>query len=169
MLRRAVWIASLLAAGAVNAAGEPEFALAIRDRRFTPAEITVPANVKVKLVVDNQDAAPEEFDSHALNREKVIPGKSRSAEPEITELGYQWQLKYRWRPEFEFGAQGFGDVGKWDDWAPAREQEHIVGLAIFGKFIVGEREVVKYNAAVLFGVSSAAPDRTLRAQLEYEF
>ena len=78
MLRRAVWIASLLAAGAVNAAGEPEFALAIRDRRFTPAEITVPANVKVKLVVDNQDAAPEEFDSHALNREKVIPGRSKA-------------------------------------------------------------------------------------------
>jgi hypothetical protein len=33
--------------------------------------------VKIKLVVDNQDATPEEFDSHALNREKVIPSKSR--------------------------------------------------------------------------------------------
>ena len=33
---------------------------------------------KVKLVVDNQDAGPEEFDSHALNREKVIPGKTKA-------------------------------------------------------------------------------------------
>jgi hypothetical protein len=78
MIARYVAIACLLAAGAANAAGEPEFALTIRDHRFTPAEITVPANVKVKLVVDNQDAAPEEFDSHALNREKVIPGRSKA-------------------------------------------------------------------------------------------
>jgi hypothetical protein len=32
----------------------------------------------VKLVVDNQDATPEEFDSHALNREKVIPGRAKA-------------------------------------------------------------------------------------------
>jgi hypothetical protein len=56
----------------------PEFALTIRDHRSTPAEIRIPANVKVKLVVDNQDGAPEEFDSHALNREKVIPGKAKA-------------------------------------------------------------------------------------------
>ena len=78
MITRYVWIACLLVGGAASAAGEPEFALAIRDHRFAPAEITVPANAKVKLVVDNQDAAPEEFDSHALNREKVIPGRSKA-------------------------------------------------------------------------------------------
>jgi hypothetical protein len=68
----------LLFVTAAVAAEVPEFPLAIRDHRFTPAEIRVPANVKVRLVVDNQDAAPEEFDSHALNREKVIPGKSKA-------------------------------------------------------------------------------------------
>lgn len=79
MIIRFVSIAGLMAAGSAFAAGEPaEFALTIRDHRFTPSEIRVPANVKVKLVVDNQDAAPEEFDSHALNREKVIPGKSKA-------------------------------------------------------------------------------------------
>ena len=68
----------LLIVTAAVAADVPEFSLTIRDHRFTPAEIRVPANVKVRLVVDNQDAGPEEFDSHALNREKVIPGKSRA-------------------------------------------------------------------------------------------
>jgi len=68
----------LLFVTAAVAAEVPEFPLTIRDHRFTPAEIRVPANVKVRLVVDNQDAAPEEFDSHALNREKVIPGKSKA-------------------------------------------------------------------------------------------
>jgi len=69
---------ALLGATAVLAAGEPEFAITLRDHQFTPAEIRVPAGVKVKLVVDNQDAGPEEFDSHALNREKVIPGKTKA-------------------------------------------------------------------------------------------
>ena len=92
-----------------------------------------------------------------------------SDEPEATELGYQWQLKYRWRPDLEFGAQGFGDVGNWNDWSPVREQEHIAGPALFGKLGLGGRQVLKYNAALLFKLSSAAAERTFRAQLEYEF
>lgn len=56
-------------------AADGEFALTIRDHRFEPAEIRVPAGQKIKLVVHNQDATPEEFESHELNREKVIaPG-----------------------------------------------------------------------------------------------
>jgi hypothetical protein len=77
MLIHALAVAGLLAVGIAHAADTPEFALTLRDHRFTPSELRVPANVKIKLVVDNQDATPEEFDSHALNREKVIPGKSR--------------------------------------------------------------------------------------------
>lgn len=52
-----------------------EFGLTIKDHRFEPAEVRVPAGKKIKLIVNNQDATPEEFESHALNREKVIaPG-----------------------------------------------------------------------------------------------
>src|SRR5579864_1015440 len=78
MIARLVSIACLVVAGAAQAANEPEFALTIRDHRFTPAELRIPANTRVKLIVHNQDAAPEEFDSHALNREKVIPGASKA-------------------------------------------------------------------------------------------
>ena len=78
VLRIVVAAFALLGATAVLAAGEPGFAITRRDHQFTPAEINVPAGVKVKLVVDNQDAGPEEFDSHALNREKVIPGKTKA-------------------------------------------------------------------------------------------
>ena len=56
----------------------PEFTLVIKDHVFVPAELTIPAGVKVKLIVDNQDATPEEFESHELNREKVIPGNSKA-------------------------------------------------------------------------------------------
>ena len=55
-------------------AAEAEVLLVIKNHRFEPAEIKVKAGERVKLVVHNQDATPEEFDSHALNREKVIPG-----------------------------------------------------------------------------------------------
>ena len=49
------------------------------------------------------------------------------------------------------------------------EQEHIAGPALFGKLGLGGRQVLKYNAALLFKLSSAAAERTFRAQLEYEF
>lgn len=59
-------------------AADPEFRLVIKDHRFDPEELTVPAGKRIKLIVENRDAAPEEFESHKLNREKVIPGKSRA-------------------------------------------------------------------------------------------
>lgn len=66
----------LLSLFSINAfAADNEIALVIREHRFEPAEIKVPAGQKIKLVVHNQDATPEEFESHELNREKVIaPG-----------------------------------------------------------------------------------------------
>jgi plastocyanin len=54
-----------------------EFNLLIRDHRFEPAEIRVPAGKRVSIYVFNEDATPEEFDSSALKVEKVIPGKSK--------------------------------------------------------------------------------------------
>ena len=49
--------------------------LSIREHKFEPAELTVPAGKKIKLLVENQDATPEEFESAELNREKVVVGK----------------------------------------------------------------------------------------------
>lgn len=59
------------------AAGEEVYTLVIKDHQFTPAELKVPAGVKIKLIVDNQDPTPEEFESHDLKREKVIQGNSK--------------------------------------------------------------------------------------------
>ena len=55
-------------------AAEEEFAITIKEHLFEPAEIHVPANQKVKLVISNLDATPEEFESHDLNREKIVTG-----------------------------------------------------------------------------------------------
>ena len=56
------------------AADLPEYTLTIRDHHFVPAELTIPANTRIKLIVVNQDPTPEEFESHELNREKVVVG-----------------------------------------------------------------------------------------------
>lgn len=69
---------ALLAAGLVAPtlaqAEDPAIPLAIRNHRFEPAELPVPAGVKVRLLIKNLDATPEEFESHSLHREKVVPG-----------------------------------------------------------------------------------------------
>lgn len=66
-------------AGAVTTvrADDAEARLAIRNHRFEPAELTVPAGKKVKLTIENQDSTAEEFESYELNREKVVPAKGR--------------------------------------------------------------------------------------------
>lgn len=61
--------------GVVSAA--ETYTLVIREHRFEPAELEVPAGQKIKLVVKNEDPTPEEFESHSLKREKIIPGKSQ--------------------------------------------------------------------------------------------
>jgi plastocyanin len=60
-------------------AADDEFKLVIENHTFQPAEVVVPAGKKIKLVIENRDATPEEFESHALNREKVIAGKSTAS------------------------------------------------------------------------------------------
>ncbi len=59
-------------------AADDVFTIKIKNHHFEPAELTVPAGKKVKLLVENLDATPEEFESHELNREKIISGNSKA-------------------------------------------------------------------------------------------
>jgi plastocyanin len=78
-IRRGFIAAAAGLAFAVGAhAADPEMTLVIKNHRFEPAELKVPAGQKIKLIVHNQDATPEEFESHSLNREKVIPGGQKA-------------------------------------------------------------------------------------------
>lgn len=69
---------ALLLLPTFSMAADLEIGLTIKDHQFTPAELKVPAGKKVKLVVSNLDSTPEEFESHQLNREKVIAGNSKA-------------------------------------------------------------------------------------------
>jgi plastocyanin domain-containing protein len=54
-----------------------EFTITIKNHRFTPSELKVPANKRIQLTVVNDDPTPEEFESKEMKVEKVIPGKSK--------------------------------------------------------------------------------------------
>jgi len=112
------------------------------------------------------------FDQLQLNANLLFErlyGREDPEQPHVTEIGYQWQIKYRWQQAFEFGLQGFGEMGEWNHWEDSNEQSHKLGPAIFGKIGLGNKQAIRYNAALLYGVSDAAPDHTFRMQAEYEF
>jgi plastocyanin len=73
---RSFAIAIALFAASTACAQDHEARLVIREHKFEPAELTVPAGQKIKLLVENQDATPEEFESNELNREKIVVGKA---------------------------------------------------------------------------------------------
>jgi hypothetical protein len=55
----------------------PEFQLTLKNHSFTPRELTVPADTKIKLIVKNDDAQAAEFESDDLGREKIVPAKGK--------------------------------------------------------------------------------------------
>lgn len=65
--------------GVAAHAADPEMVLTIKNHRFEPAELKVPAGQRIKLVVHNQDTTPEEFDSKPLKSERVIPGGAKAS------------------------------------------------------------------------------------------
>ncbi|MEH6558276.1 MAG: cupredoxin domain-containing protein [Oceanicoccus sp.] len=71
-------ITFFLSAQAIAVAATPIINIEIRHHLFYPAEVIVPANKKVKLLIHNTDPTPEEFESYELNREKVIVGNSKA-------------------------------------------------------------------------------------------
>jgi Cupredoxin-like domain len=54
-----------------------EFIVTIKNHRFEPTELRIPAGKRVTIYVVNEDPTPEEFESLTMKFEKIIPGKSK--------------------------------------------------------------------------------------------
>jgi len=63
---------SLGIAPLLRAENLPAFNLTIKDGRYSPEVVEIPAGQKIKLVIKNDGPGPEEFESSDLNREKII-------------------------------------------------------------------------------------------------
>lgn len=66
-----IFLASL-----ANGAEDSPIPLKIKNHQFIPTEIQVQAGQKRQLLIENQDPTAEEFESHTLHREKIIPPHS---------------------------------------------------------------------------------------------
>ncbi len=98
-----------------------------------------------------QDASDDDGDDDAGSR---------------NELEYQAQWKYNLGARFQPGVQVFGSLG---DPAHLHSEELSVGPALFGRVSLGNAKGLRYNAAVLAGLTHGTPDTAFRFQLEYEF
>jgi hypothetical protein len=56
------------------AQADDAYTLSIKNHRFEPVELKVPAGRRVELQIRNQDSSAEEFESYELNREKIVAG-----------------------------------------------------------------------------------------------
>ncbi len=55
-----------------------EVEIRLENHLFTPSEIHVPKDTKIKLIIYNLDPTVEEFDSPSLKREKILRSKSKT-------------------------------------------------------------------------------------------
>ena len=103
-----------------------------------------------------------------LNFNLVFERSFGSTATDPTQLKYQWQVRHRWRPGLHFGAQGFGELGYWNHWAPREEQSHRAGPALFGEVPLGAHSL-SWQAAYLSGSTNATHGSmfTMRAKLDF--
>jgi hypothetical protein len=85
-----------------------------------------------------------------------------------TEFGYQWQLRWHRDDAFDWGAQGFGGLGRWDRWAARSEQSHILGPAVF-MALGDDDDDGEAEAGLLLGTGGEAAQLTLRLQAMIPF
>ena len=98
----AVTVTAILAV-AEAAKAQEALTITIKDHKFDPVELKVPADKRIVLTVINSDPTPEEFESHPLKVEKVIPGNSKAT----VQFGPLKAGKYKFIGEFNQGtAQG---------------------------------------------------------------
>jgi hypothetical protein len=76
LLGTAVAVLATLAGGSKLARAQ-DLTVTIKDHKFQPAELQVPAKKRFTVFVVNDDPTPEEFESASMKIEKIIAGKSK--------------------------------------------------------------------------------------------
>ena len=62
----------VLAFAAPALADDPTVSIVLKNNQFVPSEVPIPAGIKVKLIVRNDNATASEFESIQFHREKVV-------------------------------------------------------------------------------------------------
>jgi hypothetical protein len=79
---------------------------------------------------------------------------------------YGWQAKYELREGLAVGVEGYGLVEDLGDSPRLAEQQHRVGPVLFTEVEVAKNFKIEPSFGVLFGLTSATPDVTLRFNVD---
>jgi len=77
-MRHIAWISALLTmvVAAPVLADDPSVSITLKNNEFVPDKVQIPAGVKVKLAVRNENSTTSEFESNQFHREKIVtPGQ----------------------------------------------------------------------------------------------
>jgi FTR1 family protein len=98
-----------------------------------------------------------------------LKGEQAFGSGENAALGYAVRAVWRGNERFEPGVEMFGDFGSWGHFGSLAGNRHEAGPAARGRFRLGGRQALMYEAAWVFGLTGSSPDSTARLRLEYEF
>ena len=114
-------------------------------------------------------ALQTDLDRFRLNTNLIFEKSWGRTAVRPVQLKYQWQVNYRWRPAFQFGLQGFGEVGEWDRWLPSQRQSHRLGPVVSGTLAVGTPDALHYQFAYLDGKIYGRRGHMVSMRLNYTF
>jgi hypothetical protein len=97
------WVLGLgLVLGGAALAQYATVELAVKDKKFEPAEIKAPANARIVIHITNRDATAMEFESKELKAEKVIAANGEG----ILRVGPLKPGKYQFFDDFNQANHG---------------------------------------------------------------
>lgn len=108
------------------------------------------------------DVGRTQLNANLIFEKSLAPGNSAAPK-----LKYQWQAKYRFKPAFHLGLQGFGEVGTWNQWAESGKQSHRWGPVVAGTWDLGSRRAIDYQLAFLKGSIYGQPGEMLSLRVQY--
>ena len=87
---------------------------------------------------------------------------------ESTELEYIWRSKKYINDHTAIGFEAYGALGEIKDFSPMKNQEHIIGPAIYNEFMIADIKI-ESHLVWMFGLTDDSPDNTFRWQIEFPF
>lgn len=147
-------------------------------KAFNEAPNPLDIGILLGIAAPNDSSDPYELESRLLLYKRSGPwratgniilekefGNSRS---DRMELAYANQIRYRITPNIQPGLEMFGRLGSLGELSVGKEQ-HKVGPGLFGFLEVSDDVALKYELTWLWGITSPAPDHSLKWLLEFEY
>ena len=134
--------------------------------------------VHLELEFDDENDKPKVFEMRLLF-EKTSANYQHTANlnfeqqfgskaDESTELEYIWRSKKNITENFAIGFEAYGAMGEIKDFSALKNQQHIIGPAIYNEFKIGDIEI-ESHLVWMFGLTESSADNTFRWQIEFPF